>query len=298
MDVRIEERQRLEPTELAGVRALATAAAEADGSAPLNDAAGFLLDQPARHLLAMARDRAVGDRIVGYGQLPPVDQPEPDVAQLVVDPSARREGIGTALVGALRAAGAGGAWAFGNGPGARALAARTGARPVRGLLLMGRSLTEPLPEVVEPAGIRLRTFRVGADEDAWLRVNARAFAHHPEQGAMTRADLADRESAEWFDPNGFFLAETDDPAAEVVGFHWTKAHSAELGEVYVIGVDPDHGGAGLGKALLRRGLQYLASTGRTRVILYVEAEAERVVALYTWYGFAELSRDVMYRWTR
>ena len=40
-----------------------------------------------------------------------------------------------------------------------------------------------------PGDVRVLPFRPGRDEEAWLRVNARAFDWHPEQGRMTRADL-------------------------------------------------------------------------------------------------------------
>ena len=78
---------------------------------------------------------------------------------------------------------------------------------------MQRSLTDPLPDARPLDGLRLRAFRPGRDEDAWLSVNSRAFAHHPEQGGWTRTDLAEREASDWFDPAGLLIAEdvsTDD----------------------------------------------------------------------------------------
>ena len=87
----------------------------------------------------------------------------------------------------------------------------------------------------------------GADEDAWLAVNAAAFAGHSEQGRWTRADLLAREAEPWFDPAGFLLAERENV---LLGFHWTKVHADGMGEVYVLGVDPAAHGLGLGSALL------------------------------------------------
>ena len=43
----------------------------------------------------------------------------------------------------------------------------------------------------------------------------------------------------------------------MVGFHWTKQHQDQLGEVYVLGIAPSAAGRGLGKALLLTGLRSL-----------------------------------------
>ena len=49
--------------------------------------------------------------------------------------------------------------------------------------------------------LEVRAFRPG-DEAELLRVNAAAFAHHPEQGSMDAAELAERMAEPWFDPDG------------------------------------------------------------------------------------------------
>ena len=61
----------------------------------------------------------------------------------------------------------------------------------------------------------------------------------------------------------------------LLGFHWTKRHSATLGEVYVVGIDPDAQGRGLGQTLVDRGLRHLARRGLDDVLLYVEADNRR-----------------------
>src|SRR5258706_495933 len=186
-------------------------------------------------------------------------------------PPARRRPLGLAGVGAV-AGGAGlpqlGLGAHGARPAAGRLAGAGGFVRVRALWQMRRSPRAQLDKPQLADGITIRTFRVGEDEDEWTALNRRAFATHPEQGAWTRADLDLREKEPGFNPEGFFLAERD---GKLVGFHWTKIHGQDgretdhahqaIGEVYVVGVDPDERGSGLGLALTLVGLRYLRSRG-------------------------------------
>lgn len=159
---------------------------------------------------------------------------------------------------------------------------------------MRRGLADlTLPEPVLPPGVTVRTFRPGADDAAWLEVNAESFAHHPEQGALTQRDLDDRKAETWFDPEGFFLAERE---GRLIGFHWTKTHAEEgLGEVYVLGVRPGAQGGGLGKALTTIGLRHLAAQGLPTAMLYVDADNTPAVTVYERLGFVTHEKDLMYR---
>jgi mycothiol synthase len=277
---------------------LIAAARTKDGFAALNDAATLQLHRPdsaAQHLLAVE-----SGQVVGYAQLDP--GPVISTGFLVVDPAHRRRGIGVRLAQALadQATTPLQLWAPGDTVAAQALAARIGLVPARTLLVMTRRLDKPLPEPKLPTGIAVRTFQPGRDEQAWLALNAEAFANHPEQGLMTEADLAARMAEPWFDPKGFFVAMrgeapgTEDHKDQMVGFHWTKRHGNHLGEVYVLAVSPVIGGLGLGKALLLIGLEHLRKQGDTAVKLYVEADNPDAVGLYRDYGFTTSSRDVMY----
>jgi mycothiol synthase len=144
----------------------------------------------------------------------------------------------------------------------------------------------PLPE-----GVRLRAFVPGQDEDAWLAVNADAFAEHAEQGRWTRLDLEMREGEAWFDPSGFLLAFLDET---LVGFHWTKVQTTGVGEVYILGVAPEAQGLHLGPALLSAGLAYLAGRGVAEVMLYVDESNSAAMRMYRRYGFAEYDMDAQY----
>ncbi|WP_424183400.1 mycothiol synthase [Actinokineospora sp. G85] len=216
------------------------------------------------------------------------------VAEVHVHPDSRGQGLGTELVEAVLAHAAGGVriWSHGDHPAAAAIGAKLGLRRVRELLVMARDLDEELPEPVWPAGVRVRAFVPGQDEAAVVAVNKRAFDWHPEQGALTVADLEETERAGWFDPAGFFLAvDADD---QLLGFHWTKVHPDGTGEVYVVGVDPDAQGGGLGRALTLVGIHHLRAIGRPRVILYVESDNHPAVAVYRRLGFTRSAADVQW----
>lgn len=293
----------LEPDQAGQVLALADAARAADGVAPMSE---NVLLQIQHGSGSLARDLllTVDGSVAGYAHLDGPDAGEDgDMSgELVVHPAHRRRGYGSALISAVVA----GAeepgirlWAHGDLPAAAALARSAGFTRFRALwqlhmLLTGRALPAP----AWPAGVSVRTFRPGEDEDEWLAVNGRAFAHHPEQGSWTRKDLEVREGEPWFDPAGFFIAERD---GRMAGFHWTKVHPADgdggapIGEVYVVGVDPGQQGGGLGRALTLAGVAHLQRLGLTQVMLYVDESNTAATRMYTALGFSRWHTDVMYR---
>ena len=273
----------------AAVRQVVESATVEDGAAPLDEAA----------LLALGH--GLGSSTLWTARADGFAWRRDGALDLVVAPGARGHGLGAALAAAATAApGPLTAWSHGNHPAAAALAARLGFHRVRDLWVMRRALSD-LPAPGRPAdGIDVREFRVGEDEEGWLAVNAEAFAHHPEQGAMTRADLDERMSQPWFDPAGFFVATRD---GRLVGFHWTKVHGTRVtddayGEVYVVGVSPSEQGGGLGKRLTLTGLEHLASLGLKQVILYVEADNAPAVAIYERLGFTHAPEDTHVQYAR
>jgi mycothiol synthase len=165
------------------------------------------------------------------------------------------------------------------------VAAAAGLAPGRVLYEMRR----PLPVDDRARGgvapLATRPFRPGQDEDAWLAVNNRAFAWHPEQGGWDRATIDAHEAEDWFDPDGFLLHETD---GVVDGFCWTQVHAETtpvLGEIYVIAADPSAAGGGFGRRLVLAGLDHLSNAGVTVGMLYTDADNVRAVKLYVDMGF-------------
>ena len=325
--MRVDNVERLDAGRLAAVLALSQAAEAVYLVAPFSEQVllalrgGSTAGSP--HFLAYA-----GTHLSGYAHLERGLAREAATAEVVVDPADRRRGVGTVLIRALedaledaRAPGAGTSqpdtgtahadagtlqiWSHGHLNGARAFAVRDGYSTVRELWAMRRSLAsdaDPLPVATLPPGFRSRPFVVGQDEDAWLQVNAAAFADHPEQGRITRRDLDRRIAEPWFDATGFILIEDTRGAAPVLAAsHWTKVApaadgqvSGAEGEVYVVGVDPAYQGLGLGRAVTVLGLAHLRERGVTEAMLYVDADNIAAVATYSRLGFTRSGVDVMY----
>ena len=185
------------------------------------------------------------------------------------------------------------AWSHNDHPAAQVLAGHHGLRRARELWVMRRPAGRPLPALVVPDGVTVRGYE-DADRDEVLRVNAAAFAHHPEQGSMDADDLAGRMAEDWFDRAGLLVADGGDGLR---GFHWTKQHSPELGEVYVVAIDPAAQGQGLGRVLTLAGLHHLAGLGVSEVLLYVESDNTPAVHVYDGLGFSHAESDthVQYR---
>src|SRR5699024_2742234 len=232
----------------------------------------------------------------------PSDPNQPVLIEMVVAPEVRGRGVGRELANAVEQLVTDHAapdqtvtaWSHGDHPAARQLAAKTVLKPVRLLYRMAMELTaQSFGDPAVPQGYTIRTFQPGTDDQAWLQLNATAFADHPEQGQLTQADLDARKAEDWFDPAGFFIAE--DANAIPVGFHWTKIPvGASSGEVYAVGVDPAAQGTGLGKALTLHGMNHLARSELEKIVLYVDDENRPAVNLYNSLGFGIENTDVMF----
>ncbi|MBG6239145.1 mycothiol synthase [Mycetocola sp. CAN_C7] len=276
----------------AGTRAafdqLIRRAVAGDGASPFNDQALVDLETGARSLIVVlappespsAVEIVVGAAVLGQGEL-----------EFVIDPEWRGAGFGSSMLRELLGNVPPSllAWAHGDHPAARALAARTGFERVRVLL----QLRMPLGNAPSAAPVdTITTFRPDVDDDEWIELNARVFAHHPEQGRLTVDDLRARRAEPWFDAGDFLLARED--SGRMIGYNWLKIDDSH-GEIYVIGVSEP--GRGLGRSLMLAGLQRMRERGVTTASLYVEQDNEAAVNLYRSLGFTDHTVDVQYRRT-
>jgi mycothiol synthase len=291
------------PAHVATVARLLDDVRRARGVTGLSEARRRALERAAAGptgLLAVTARDGGGGPLVGYAQIDDEGDRTASSGELVV---LHEGGVGSGLadrlldtaVDAFRAAGGGHLrfWVTHAGPSDDTRATSRGFTVERDLL----QLRCPLPLPASHDGgepIATRAFRPGVDEQDWLRVNNRAFTGHPEQGHWDLEDLLDRESEPWFTPDGFRVLEVD---GRLAGSCWTKVHDGTrppLGEIYVISVDPDFHGRGLGRTLTRAGLEWLASVGVATGMLYVDGANTAALTLYRSMGFTTHHVDRSY----
>ena len=307
----LEIKRQMASEDIASVSELLDAAARADGRRPLSDHlyldlvnggldgfAGFLASEPGH------------DHPVAYAQISRGN--DAHAFELVIHPHHRYEmaTIGPELIEAaleVIAANGGGRvnwWVFEPTSAHTALADDANLVQGRTLLQMRRDLPTGMPVT-----IATRSFVPGDDDEEWLRVNNRAFADHGEQGGWTADTFCQRQQEPWFDADGFRVLDAadvdrdahDDGSLDrrMAGFCWTKVHPATgderpLGEIYVIAVDPDFHGRGLGAQLTLAGLEHLAGKGIDVGMLYVDADNTAAVTMYQRLGFTVHSTNAAF----
>lgn len=275
---------------------LAAHAGSASHHVPFDGPAWDALAGAGRDRFAAATARDGTGALVGYVQAGRPTAEDRWTAEMIVAAPVAADIGASLLVTLARAVGSRGGgridlWATDPSPAHVEAASRSGFEPYRSLLQMKR----PLPLVPSMrAGVpelATRPFRPGADEEAFLELNRISFAAHPDQWRLDRAGLERTEREPWFDPNGFLLTESE---GRLLGFCWTREFpelDPSEGEIHVIGVHPDAGGRGLGRALVVAGLDHLAERGMEVGMLFVEGDNAPARALYDKLGFEVTRAD-------
>ena len=287
------------------VLALIKAAHDFDGTPPIAEHVLLHLrhggDKSDSHIVL-----EIENQVIAYAHLDTTDLVAGPSVEAVVHPNHRGKGLGSLILKeAIKVCGdKTRIWSHGDLPAAKAIATSLKLERLWSNLLMSRSLGDIQ---LVTSKYPIRTFIPDLDNQAFLSLNNKVFANYPDQGGWSEDDLKVRLNEEWFDEKGFFVAEDK---GELIGFCWTKIHGAHthsrngedddhghdaLGEIYVLAVNPDYKGQGVGRDLTITGLNYLKYQGLNNVMLYVGVENKPAFNLYKSLGFNEFGSDVMYR---
>ena len=120
---------------------------------------------------------------------------------------------------------------------------------------------------------------IGAVFDAAVREGWR-FLGEVAQRPMFTAEQWDGVVADHAPPNALIVA--TDAAHGVIGF---AAVHAEVGEMFLLFVDPAHAGRGVGRALLEAAHDALRAAGRSESFLFTEERNARARAVYEAAGY-------------
>jgi mycothiol synthase len=287
------------------VLSLIKAAHDFDGTPPIAEHVLLHLrhggDKSGSHLVIEENQK-----VIAYAHLDTTDLVAGPSVEAVVHPQHRGKGLGVLILKeAIRICGdKTRIWSHGDLSAAKAIAASLNLEHLWSNLLMSK----PLGEIqLVTSKYPIRTFIPGLDNQAFLSLNNKIFANYPDQGGWSEDALKVRLNESWFDDKGFFVAEDK---GKLIGFCWTKMHGAHthsqtgsdadhgheaLGEIYVLAVNPDYKGQGVGRNLTITGLNYLKYQGLNNVMLYVGVENKPAFNLYKSFGFNEFGSDVMYR---
>lgn len=228
--------------------------------------------------------------------LPPGATLRANLDSLHVLPRVRGTGIGAALV--ADAAETARAWHATElaialperDRGSAAFLERQGFAPAHTFYLMRKTeLSGEAPRF--PAGLAVRSFRIGADEAAFLEAFNACFARNWDFRPLSLEDVRAWNQREGFDPEGCFLVLDGETVVAFITVTYDVERAMGTGEavgrIFEIGVRPEWRRHGLAVSLLQAAIAYARERRFTALDMVTDAENEAGVALYTKFGFAE-----------
>lgn len=241
--------------------------------------------------------------IVGACRVVPEPAIDRAVLRLLIMPGCIERGIAAELLRSalVRAADIGPAKAHADlreeDRAARALFAGFGFRPVRRYTEM--TLTLESAAIVESnhESLSLHPLETGGEEE-FTRLQNRVFSGSWGFCPNTTAEIVQQLNTPGYGHDGVIAAYQGD---EVIAYCWTarsrppdRKGGAIIGRIHMMGVAPAFRGRGVGKHILRAGLNHLADKGIRTVELTVDNENEAARSLYQRAGFTPKTALVWY----
>jgi mycothiol synthase len=170
----------------------------------------------------------------------------------------------------------------------RKLLAKMGFRFIRRFLELRLDLSGAHALNMSRAAPRCRRLKRG-EEDKLVQIQNRSFADTWGFNPNTLEEIVYRIGLPGCAPEDIILACDGE---NVMGYCWTRIYAGrdkvtrgDKGRIYMLGVDPDYRGKGVGKEVLLAGLSYLKSKGVGIVELTVDSKNKAACALYRSAGF-------------
>ncbi|MFC1979843.1 GNAT family N-acetyltransferase [Chloroflexota bacterium] len=241
--------------------------------------------------------------VVGYMEV----TPEADIGRIIVNcfilPDHRRKGLDRELLGhaMCRAKETGVKVTHINIPqgneAAEKVLSRLDFKPVRSFLQLRLDVTQGCCPDVNATLLEYHHMQRG-EEDKLAEIQNRSFAGTWGYKSNAVEEIVYYTNVGDCSPEDVILAFNGD---KVIGYCWTQlsceteADTEERkGRIFMLGVEPDFRGRGVGRGVLLAGLYYLNSKGVQVAELTVDSENEAACALYRSIGFKRWSSNLWY----
>ena len=184
--------------------------------------------------------------------------------------------------------------------GVRKLLAKMRFRFIRRFLELTLDLSNGDVPNIDRISPRCRYLKRG-EEDKLVQIQNRSFAGTWGFNPNTLEEIVHRISLPGCSPEDIILACDGE---NIIGYCWTRIYAGKYrrrtgngGRIYMLGVNPDYRGKGIGKGVLLAGLSYLKSNGVGIVELTVDSENKAACALYRSAGFRIETMSLWYEKT-
>jgi mycothiol synthase len=143
-----------------------------------------------------------------------------------------------------------------------------------------------------PAGYELKTFRDGIDEDNWCTIINEAFGHSLGHVRMTPSKIEQWKIDPSYINGGMKLLWFNEKPVGTVALVKETHNNEDVIFIESIGILNDYQGKGLGKNILREGIDFAVNYGVKKTMLSVNGENEKAADMYLKEGF---KKEALYK---
>jgi mycothiol synthase len=139
----------------------------------------------------------------------------------------------------------------------------------------------------EKALLKIRPFRKGFDEEAYVSIYNAAFRDYKDIRRMTLEEMKKMEKSPSFNADGLFIAEWNGETAGMVHAYVDKLREERKGFIQSLGVLPRFRRKGIARELLRKAIDSLKQRGMKTAEAWAQSDREGCVHLYESFGFSQ-----------
>ncbi|HJY63964.1 MAG TPA: GNAT family N-acetyltransferase [Ignavibacteria bacterium] len=145
-----------------------------------------------------------------------------------------------------------------------------------------------------PEGFTLKTFRHGIDEQAWCDIINESFANMQGHVHLYPSKIDEWKNDPSFLAEGMKMLWHGNEPIGTMAVMKENENGEDVAFIEAVGILNSYQGRGLGKNLIRAGLEFSMDSGFNNVMLSVNAENERAADLYVREGFKKEALIICY----